>query len=328
MKRSLRARSAVVALALSGTFIAACGSDDGEPPAAGGTGEGEVEVQACDLTVGVQPFAQMAALYVAIEENLFEEEGLTVTTQLAPGGGAGIITGIVSGDLDIGYANYVSTIEASVQGLPLRVIRDNDRPDVQALFVMPDSGITEPADLVGKTIAVNGLGNIMELTSRAALRENGVDPAQVTFVELPPPDMPAALSQGQVDAAWLPEPFVTIVTNQLGARPVLDVFEGPTEDLPVAGWVTSAQFAQENSNCVEDFRRVMDEAIAMVAADPEKVAQIIPTFTQIPPEVAADLNDTNWAEANNLEDIRQVEELMREFGIIDEEFDVEQLIIE
>ncbi|WP_324275496.1 ABC transporter substrate-binding protein [Blastococcus brunescens] len=215
-----------------------------------------------------------------------------------------------------------------LRGLPLKMVRENDRPGPQALYSMPSSGIAEPADLAGKTVAINGLGNIMELTARAALDEAGVDPDSVQFVELPPPDMLAALGTGNVDAAWLAEPFVTIADNTTDAVAVLDVFSGSTEDLPVAGWATSAQFAQENPNTLAAFTRAMDAAMEMIDEDPSMVAEIVPTYTQLTPEVAAQLNPINFAVESNLEDISQVEELMRAHGFIEDEVDVEQLIAE
>ncbi|WP_324275495.1 hypothetical protein [Blastococcus brunescens] len=87
MKRSLRAKAAMsMAAALCTLSVAACGgsSDEEGTPAAGGGGDGAPETT--ELTVGVQPFAEVAALYVAVEEGLFDEEGLTVTPQVGAGG--------------------------------------------------------------------------------------------------------------------------------------------------------------------------------------------------------------------------------------------------
>lgn len=314
--------------ALVTVSVAACGgsSDDGggEQSGSGGNGGGP---EVTEITVGVQPFAEVSAFYLAVEEGLFEDEGLTVTPEVAAGGGAGLITGLVSGDLDFAYSNYVSVVQAASEGLPLRVVRENDRPGVQGLYSLPGSGITTPADLAGKTVAINGLGNIMELTSRSALEENGVDPDSVNFVELPPPDFLSSLASGNVDAAWLVEPFVSIGTNTQDAQLVLDVFDGATEELPVAGWITSPQFAAENPETVAAFRRALDEAIRMVADDPSLVAEVVQTYTQLTPEIAEGLNPINFAVDNELEDISQVEELMRQYGFIEEEVDTGELVL-
>lgn len=317
-----------MAAALCTLSLAACGGSSDEAPSGAGGGGGGGEVEKPQLTVGVQPFAEVAALYLAMEEGLFEKEGLTVEPQVATGGGAGLITGIVAGELDIAYSNYVSVVQAASEGLPLRIVRENDGPGVQGLYTLPASGITTPEQLAGKRIAVNGLGNIMELTSRAALDNAGVDSDSVTFVELPPPDFLSALAAGDVDAAWLVEPFVTIGTNTQDVQLVLDVFDGPTEDVPVAGWVTSAKFAGDNPETVAAFRRAMDAAIEMLADDPALVGTIVPTYTQLTPEVAGSLQPINFVrESDPAEGVGLVEELMREYGLIEEEVDVEELIL-
>lgn len=329
MKRSARTRTALAAMTATCTlFVAACGGSDAgtevDEGAGSATGDGGPEIT--EISVGVQPFAEVSAFHLAMAEGLFEEQGLEVTPETSGGGGAGLIPGLVSGELQIAYSNYVSLIQAASEGLPLRFVRENDRPGVQSLYALADSGITEPGDLAGKRIAINGLGNIMELTTREALEEAGVDPGSVQFVELPPPDFLGALEAGQVDAAWLVEPFVTIGTSQMGVEPVLDVFSGSTEDLPVAGWITSAEFAEQNPGTLEAFRTAMDRAIEMAAEDPSLIAETVPTYTQISEDVAASLNPINFAVESEPSDIALVEQLMREHGFIEDEVDVEQLI--
>jgi NitT/TauT family transport system substrate-binding protein len=327
VKRSLRARAALTTVtALCVLSVAACGGSSEDAEAAGSSSSA-AGPETTDISVGVQAFAEVSAFYVAVQEGLFEDEGLTVTPQVAGGGGAGLIPGLVSGEQQFVYSNYVSVVQAASEGLPLKVVRENDRPGVQGLYALPDSGISSPADLAGKRIAINGLGNIMELTTRAALDDAGVDPDSVTFVELAPPDFLSAMGSGNVDAAWLVEPFVSIGTNTQGAQLVLDVFAGPTEDLPVAGWVTSAQFAAENPETVAAFERALDAAVEMVADDPALVGEVVPTYTQLTPEVAAGLNPITFAVESEPADISQVEELMREYGFIEDEVDTDELVL-
>ncbi|MFW3168846.1 ABC transporter substrate-binding protein [Geodermatophilus sp. CPCC 206100] len=304
--------------------LAACGGSSGGSGAVAAGNEGGEETTA--IVVGVQPFAVVVPFYVAMERGMFEDAGLEVTTQGATSG-APLVSAMVAGEVDIANANYVSLIQAASEGLPLRAIRENDRADVQGLYAGPASGISSPADLAGKRVAINGLGNIAELTTRAALEENGVDPDSVQFVELPLPDMPAALASGNVDAAWLAEPFVTMTADSMQAALVLDTSTGPTEDFPISGWMSSAQFAEENPEALAAFVEVMDEAIALVADDPSLVAETVPSFTTISPEVAAKLAPINWAVDSDLQRLRTVEELMREYGVLQEEYDVDEIII-
>ena len=73
----------------------------------------------------------------------------------------------------------------------------------------------------GKTIAVNALKGVGEVMIKAALKKRGVDPNSVKLLALPFPAMRAALENGQVDAVWTPEPFLSQALNLDGARIVM-----------------------------------------------------------------------------------------------------------
>ncbi|MDO8382592.1 MAG: ABC transporter substrate-binding protein [Microbacterium sp.] len=320
MKRTHASILAITALA--GIFLSGCATS--APGDESGAGAGDTGGELTSIKVGVIPFAELAPFYIAIEDGIFDEHGLVVEPTQASGG-ASLITSLASGELQFIYSNYVSMLQASSRGIPLEIVRENDRPGAQAIYVLPDSGITTPTDLAGKSIAVNSLGNIMELTSRAALEDAGVDLDTVTFVEIPPPNMTAALEQGQVDAAWLVEPFVTLASGSLGVTVAADVFGGDAADLPIAGWATTPQFASENAETVDAFIAALDEASAIAVDDPSRVAEIIPTYTEIPAEVAAKLAPIAFTPTSELADIAQVQDLMIRFGYYTEPVDIDEL---
>jgi NitT/TauT family transport system substrate-binding protein len=234
---------------------------------------------------------------------------------------------MVAGELPIVYSNYFSLLTAADQGLPVRVFRENDRPGVQGLYVVPDSDITEPGDFEGASIAVSGLGNVMEITSRAVLEHHGVDLDSVEFVELAPPTMLQALEQGQVDAAWLVEPFATLGQAEQDVRMVVSAFEGPSEDSPVAGWATTADVAESDPDMLAAFSAAMDEAMEIVHSEPDAVAEIIPTYTEMTPELASSLGPVGYAEGNDLADLSIVEDLLLRYDIISGPVDLDSLIV-
>jgi NitT/TauT family transport system substrate-binding protein len=307
------------------TTLTACGGGDAQPDAGAPAEAGAPEQT--ELTVGVLPLADLAPFYIAIEEGLFEEQGLTVEADVASGGAAQIAAA-VAGDLDLVFSNYVSLLQAAAEGLPIRVVRENNRSGPQGIYAAAGSGIDEPADLAGRRIAINSLGNVQELTARAVLESRGVDLDSLTFVELPPPDMPAALAQGNVDAAWMVEPFLTEVEQSGDATRVVGAFEGPTENLPVAGWAATAQFVQENPNTVAAFVRALDDAMSLAADDPGRIAEVIPTYTEISPEVAAQLAPAGLSVTSDLSDFGTLADLMVEHGLIEEgSLDIEEVVV-
>jgi len=326
-----RTSRGVVLLVALIALVTACGGGGGGGSAATGASSGAPAAagppEKADLTVGVLAIADLAPFYLAIQDGLFEDEGLTVKPVVATGG-ATQLAGMVAGDLDLAFTNYTSALQAASKGLPIQIIRENNRGGPQGIYASASSGITEPADLAGKTIAINSLGNVQELTARAVLDSHGVDPDSVEFVELPPADQPAGLATGKVDAAWLIEPFLTQVEQAGSGTRILSAFEGPTANMPVAGWTATQEFVQQNPNTVAAFVRAMDKAMALATEQPDTIAQILPTYTKIAPELAAQLSTPGLSVASDLSDLGESAKLMVEYGIIEKVPDLDAMVVD
>ena len=113
-----------------------------------------------------------------------------MTTEFAQGGAAAI-PAVVSGDIDFAFGAYPSFFSAVQEGLPLLIVSEANRaaPLFAGLYSMPDSGIETPADMEGKTIAVNTLDNIVQMAVEAHLVDAGLTLDDVTLVEIAFPDM-------------------------------------------------------------------------------------------------------------------------------------------
>ncbi len=93
------------------------------------------------------------------------------------------------------------------QGVPLKIVYLGHR-DGSALMVRKDSSIFRMEDLRGKTIAVPNRFSNQRLLIYKGLKDRGMTLDDVKLLEMPPPDMPAALYAGAVDAVISGEPFM------------------------------------------------------------------------------------------------------------------------
>jgi ABC-type nitrate/sulfonate/bicarbonate transport system substrate-binding protein len=302
--------------------VAACGAsaDDGAGGDGGSSGPTE-------LTVGYFPLVHTATAVQAEEAGHFEDAGLDVELQQTAGG-AQAIPSLVAGELDITYGNYTSALLAAQQGLPVRIIAGNDiGADDHALMVAPDAPYQGPEDLAGARIAVVNLSNIGTIAINAVLQDAGVDISSIQFVELPFPDMASALAAGDVDAIWQVEPFQASALAS-GARVLFKMFEGPVEGMPVAGWLTTAQYAEENPEVIESFRTALDASIEDLDGNRERFVELVPTYTQVPAEVVEQVALPDFDASVDVEQLQKMADLMLEYQIIDEEFDVSTIIVE
>ncbi|MCW5769193.1 MAG: ABC transporter substrate-binding protein [Phycisphaeraceae bacterium] len=93
------------------------------------------------------------------------------------------------------------------EGVPLKIVYLGHR-DGTAMMVHKDSSIFRIEDLRGKTVAVPNRFSNQRLLLFKALRERGMSINDIKLVEMPPPDMPAALYAKAVDAITSGEPFM------------------------------------------------------------------------------------------------------------------------
>jgi NitT/TauT family transport system substrate-binding protein len=93
------------------------------------------------------------------------------------------------------------------EGVPIKIVYLGHR-DGTAMMVHKDSLIYNIKDLKGKRVAVPNRFSNQRLLVYKALRDNGMTINDIEMVELPPPDMPAALFTRAVDAVTSGEPFM------------------------------------------------------------------------------------------------------------------------
>lgn len=318
----------LLGLALTVVLVAAaCGGDgEGEQPQAGGSGEPEVT----DLTIGTLPIVDVAPLQIAVDGGLFAEEGLNVKLEVMQGGAAAI-PGLVSGELDATFGAWASFFQAVSEGIELRAIADGvrARENFTQILTTPNTGLEgKPAELAGRTVAVNTLNNLGEMAVRSAVREAGGDPEAVKLVEIPFPDMIPALERGDVDAIWAVEPFVTLAKQNIGAVTVVDAYVGPMEGFPVAGFQATAQFVEDNPNTVGAIQRALAAATETANTETERMTQeIIPGFTELEPAVAEKLTLPEFVSEIDPEQLQRVVDYMVEFEILSEPMQASDLIV-
>jgi NitT/TauT family transport system substrate-binding protein len=276
----------LVVAVLAGSFVVGCGGDDDEPTGGGSSGAAETT----KVRVGMLPISNAAPLYLGMKKGFFKEEGLELEPVTAQSGNE-IVTALVGNDFQFGFIGFVPGMAAVSKGLPLKIIASGDTgaetedKEWTKIVVREDSPIRDVKDLAGKTIATNALKGVGEVVIKAALEKRGVDPASIKLLEVPFPEMPAALEAGRVDAIWAPEPFLSSVLGK-GGRAI----EAPLTTLgpryPNGTYAASGKQLAEDQDVVAAFARAINKSMEYASSHPEEARATIPTFTQIPPEVA------------------------------------------
>jgi NitT/TauT family transport system substrate-binding protein len=319
-------RFLVVLVGCALAFAGCGGNDTTEQSSASGGGSGK----ATTLKVGVIPIADVAPLYVGMEKGYFRDEGLTIKPQIAEGGAA-IATSVLSGDYQFGFSNVVSLVTARSKKLPLRIVAqgasgyESESKAFDTLLVPKGSAIQDAKGLEGKTVAVNALNNVGPLSINYAVEQAGGDPKKVKYIEVPFPEMIAAIEAGKVDAAWVVEPFASQGLAG-GARSIFAPFEAVSPDLTVATYFTTEQYIDQNGDVVDRFTRAMNKSLAYSDENPAAVRKAVLTYTKIPPQAAEKMKLPNWNPEYNDASIDKTIELAQKYGYIDGPVALDELI--
>ena len=112
-----------------------------------------------------------------------------------------------SKDMPAAFILAPMAIALREQGVKIKIVHLGHR-DGSAVMVHKDSGIFQTTDLRGKTVAVPGRYANQRIIVYRELKKAGMTFEDVKLVEMPPPDMPAALLSRSVDAITSGEPFM------------------------------------------------------------------------------------------------------------------------
>lgn len=316
----------VAIMVVSAALATGCGDDeDGSDGEAGGGGQGQgVSVvqggtgrpEQMQVSVGIFPTVTAAPLALAIEEGFFEEEGLTVETKITSGPGTG--PALLGGDIDLGTLTWIEWFVATERDVPLRPLAAGSvaEPGLAEFLVRADSSVKTVDDLVNKKVAVISSPGVCDVNALDTLRSDGVE-GRPEFIVLPIPDMPGALARGDVDAACAPEPLLSAMKADKAFRSIFDVFAGPYDQQPIAGYFSTSEYAEQNPKTIGAFQRGLKKAVRMIAEDPGVVAEIVPTFTEITREQAARMTQGAFPGEIDLAGLQELGGVLERVEIVD-----------
>lgn len=195
MKKRVFAAFAACAMLLTG-----CSAGQSADSSTTDTAQTQSDGELLELTVVLDwyPNALHAFLYQAEQAGYFAEEGLTVNIQ-PPAGVNDAMSMVAAGQADIGLYYQQDVIQARVeQGVPVKSIGAVVQGPLNIILSLKEKNITEPADLVGKTVGYAGT-ELSEALVRSIMEYSGVDPSSVELIDVGF-DLMSSMVTGNVDA--------------------------------------------------------------------------------------------------------------------------------
>jgi NitT/TauT family transport system substrate-binding protein len=242
------------------------------------------------LRIGYGPASAWIPAFVAKDQGIFAKHGIDASFEFIPIG-SNEPAAMLAGTIEVGTLTPTILLFADEGGADLvaiagAVVQTKDHP-FGAVVAREGSGIKTPGDFRGKRVAVPGLDSVMHIAFMKWLKDKGVDPKSVTFVETPMPQMGDVMRGGQIDAAVPVEPFLGRII-QMKAGYLVAPFPA---DLAKPSYI-DAFYAMTRARAAADpaivaqFRAAIVEATQWVAQNEAAARRTQVTYLHLPEAVA------------------------------------------
>lgn len=167
--------------------------------------------------------------------------------------GPSLIEALFASEIDIGYVGPGPALSAFARsrGQGIRVIAGAAANGV-LIVARKDSGIEKLSDLAGKRLATPQLANTQDIAARYYLTHQLGQKNADNVLPVPNSEQAAMLLRQQLDAAWAPEPWASLLVAQAGAKVIgaeKDLW--PQKQFAITVVVTTPEFLQKHPDAVQ-----------------------------------------------------------------------------
>ena len=218
---------ALLVLVAVAVVSAACSSDSKSTTASAGSGSGGSGAPggsaAGTVRLGYFPNITHAPALVGVQKGFFQQElGSTKLETSTFNAGPEAVDALFADSIDASFVGANPAINAyqKSNGEAIRIVAGSTSGGA-GLVVKPS--ITSAADLKGKKIATPQLGNTQDVALRAYLKSNGLQAdttggGDVSIVPQANADTLTQFASGDIDGAWVPEPFFSRMQLESGGK--------------------------------------------------------------------------------------------------------------
>jgi NitT/TauT family transport system substrate-binding protein len=311
----MRLRRTSIAATVAIAVLAGCSGGS-----SGGSGG---PLEKTNIVVDAFPAIDSAGLFIAEQRGLFKAQGLNVTIKLASTSQAAI-NGQLAGTYDITSADYVTYVDnVLLDKAPLRIVAESSflQPDVLTLLVKAGSRVQSVQQLKHQVVSVNAPNDIGTLLVDSLLTDNGVPLNSVTFNNnVAFPEVGQELASGKVDAAFAPEPFVSLDGMQAGTEVLADLDQGGSAGFPIQGVAVTQSWARTNPNTLAAFERAYTQGQQIADTDRAAVESAIEQFLGLPKLAAALVSLPNFPTGVDPVRLQRLVDAMVRFGLLGKQY--------
>jgi NitT/TauT family transport system substrate-binding protein len=196
--------------------------------------------------------------------------------------GPAVITALLADAIDVSYIGPNPSITgfAQTNGEALRILSGSTSGGA-SLVVKPT--ITKVSDLKGKKIATPQLGNTQDVAARSYLKSKGLSTdvtggGDVSIVPTANATTLTAFQQGNIDGAWVPEPWASRLVNEAGGKVLVDEATlWPEGKFVTTQLIGATDFIKNNPKTISKILKANLDAVDFANSNPTQAQKFVAT---------------------------------------------------
>ena len=241
-----------------------------------------------EIRVAFFPSISHAVPIVGIENNIFQEnltEQKIIEVKIFDSGPQ-VIESLFAKSIDLAYVGPGPIINGFLKsnGQDLKILAGAANGGA-SFIIQKDSGLDSIENFQGKRIASPQISNTQDVSLRHYLSTHGLEPVEkggtVFVINISNPDIYTLFAKGDIDGAWVPEPWATILVEELdGIRLFNESQFWPEKQFSSVLLIGRTNFIEQNPETVEKWILSNQKTAEWINSNPDKTKMIYNEFMQ------------------------------------------------
>ena len=223
---------------------------------------------------------------VGLEEKIFEKgigEEKQIETKLFDSGPQ-VIESIFSGSIDVAYVGPGPIINGFLKsdGKDIKIL-SGAASGGASFIIQPNSGLESLENLDGKRIASPQISNSQDVSLRHYLESHGLKSVEnggtVFVLNISNPYIYTLFAKGDIDGAWVPEPWATILVQELdGIRLFNEEKLWPNEEFASVLLIVRTEYLENNPETIQKWVESHEKIVTWINSNPDKSKSLFSSF--------------------------------------------------
>ncbi len=234
------------------------------------------------IRVAYFPNVGHAIPIVGMEKGIFEDHlhGMVIQTRIFDSGPQ-VIEALFADSIDIAYVGPGPAINGYLNSDNVVVL--SGAASGGASFIAHPDSVGDDFIFDGKKIGAPQIGNTQDVSLRHHLSESGLKTAEkggsVTVYNIPNPDIYTLFVKGEIDGAWVAEPWATILEQDLGGVRLFHEEDlWPNNEFASVLLIANADYVAQNPQAIGQWLKAHDYVVDVINADKKDAGKLFNDF--------------------------------------------------